>query len=113
MSTLAIPQPKLWVPGDWNGFFGLFTNVLLNIIVLSMRPSFQGWEEPWLFFLSLGIVLVSWTANVKLPFNVPGGLAAVLIGTLLAWGAKFLHVDELMQPSEVTGALHLIGLHLP
>src|SRR5882672_7149720 len=27
--------PRWWVPGDWNGFFGLFTNVLLNVIVLS------------------------------------------------------------------------------
>ena len=26
---------KWWVPGDWNGFFGLFTNVLLNVIVLT------------------------------------------------------------------------------
>ena len=26
---------RLWVPGDWNGFFGLFTNVLLNVIVLT------------------------------------------------------------------------------
>jgi hypothetical protein len=24
---------KPWVAGDWNGFFGLFTNVLLNVIV--------------------------------------------------------------------------------
>ena len=26
---------RLWVPGDWNAFFGLFTNVLLNVIVLT------------------------------------------------------------------------------
>ncbi len=26
---------RIWVPGDWNGFFGLFTNVLLNVIVLT------------------------------------------------------------------------------
>src|SRR5262245_47559258 len=26
---------KWWVPGDWNGFFGLFTNVVLNVIVLT------------------------------------------------------------------------------
>ena len=26
---------RVWVPGDWNGFFGLFTNVLLNVIVLT------------------------------------------------------------------------------
>ena len=23
-------RPKLWVPGDWNAFFGLGTNVLLK-----------------------------------------------------------------------------------
>src|SRR6266498_1936349 len=25
----------LWVPGDWNAFFGLFTNVILNVLVLT------------------------------------------------------------------------------
>lgn len=29
------PNPKLWVKGDWNGLFGLGTNVLLNVIVLT------------------------------------------------------------------------------
>lgn len=28
-------KPKLWVKGDWNGLFGLGTNVLLNVIVLT------------------------------------------------------------------------------
>src|SRR5215216_2879600 len=26
---------RWWVPGDWNAFFGLFTNVALNVIVLT------------------------------------------------------------------------------
>ena len=26
---------RWWVPGDWNAFFGLFTNVVLNVIVLT------------------------------------------------------------------------------
>src|SRR2546423_9294880 len=28
-------KPRLGVPGDWNAFFGLGTNVLLNVLVLS------------------------------------------------------------------------------
>src|SRR3990172_9524983 len=32
MQTKRIPW---WVPGDWNAFFGLGTNSLLNILVLS------------------------------------------------------------------------------
>ena len=27
--------PRWWVAGDLNGFFGLFTNILLNVIVLT------------------------------------------------------------------------------
>ena len=35
--TTAAPGPgtRWCVAGDWNGFFGLFTNVLLNVIVLT------------------------------------------------------------------------------
>ena len=33
-STNSLKAP-LWVPGDWNAFFGLGTNSLLNILVLS------------------------------------------------------------------------------
>jgi hypothetical protein len=28
-------EPRWRVPGDWNGFFGLFTNGLLNVIVIT------------------------------------------------------------------------------
>src|SRR5207249_12029617 len=31
----AAASPRLWVLGDLNGFFGLFTNVVLNVIVLT------------------------------------------------------------------------------
>ena len=35
MTNTAAAAPRWWVPGDWNGFFGLFTNVVLNVIVLT------------------------------------------------------------------------------
>jgi hypothetical protein len=35
MSATRSTSPSWWVPGDWNGFFGLFTNVALNVIVLT------------------------------------------------------------------------------
>jgi len=28
-------QPKLWVPGDWNAFFGFVTNILVNLLTLT------------------------------------------------------------------------------
>lgn len=85
----------------------------ISIAFISMRPAFQGWEEPWLFLLPLAIVLVSWTAGVRLPFGLPGGLAAVIVGTVLAWLARLTHLDDLMQPSSVVAAVDQFGLHLP
>src|SRR5204863_2120778 len=28
-------KPKIWVPGDWNAFFGFGTNILVNLMVLT------------------------------------------------------------------------------
>ncbi len=85
----------------------------ISIAFISMRPAFLGWEEPWLFLLSFAIVLVSWTAGVRLPFGLPGGLAAVVLGTVLAWLARLFHLDMLMEPMAVTAAFGQFGLHLP
>src|ERR1700733_14714285 len=35
MSTTTITKPKIWVPGDWNAFFGFGTNILVNLLTLT------------------------------------------------------------------------------
>ena len=35
MSTATVTKPKLWVPGDWNAFFGFGTNILVNLLTLT------------------------------------------------------------------------------
>src|SRR5579859_932791 len=35
MSMTTTFKPKLWVPGDWNAFFGFGTNILVNMLVLT------------------------------------------------------------------------------
>ena len=36
MSTAAAAfKPKVWVPGDWNAFFGFGTNILVNLLTLT------------------------------------------------------------------------------
>jgi AGZA family xanthine/uracil permease-like MFS transporter len=34
-TTGILGKPKLWVPGDWNAFFGFGTNILVNLLTLS------------------------------------------------------------------------------
>ncbi|HYM92200.1 MAG TPA: regulator, partial [bacterium] len=79
----------------------------------SMRPAFQMWEVPWIAFISLAIILVSWVANVKLPFGVPGGLAAVVIGTAVGWVAVLLGWSGVLVPSAVGESFRQFGVHLP
>ena len=33
--TTPASRPKLWVPGDWNAFFGFGTNILVNVLTLT------------------------------------------------------------------------------
>ncbi|MCF3648372.1 hypothetical protein [Synoicihabitans lomoniglobus] len=36
-TSTALPpaKPKLWVPGDWNAFFGFGTNILVNLLTMT------------------------------------------------------------------------------
>src|ERR1700685_1000222 len=35
MTTTRGRMERLWVPGDWNAFFGFGTNILVNVLVLT------------------------------------------------------------------------------
>ena len=35
MTTTMRSRERLWVPGDWNAFFGFGTNILVNVLVLT------------------------------------------------------------------------------
>lgn len=85
----------------------------ISIVFISMRPAFQMWEVSWIGFIAFAIILVSWVANVRLPFNIPGGLAAVVIGTAVGWLAEILGWKGVLVPSAVGESFRQFGLHLP
>lgn len=35
MNAFTSSKPRLWVPGDWNAFFGFGTNILVNLLTLT------------------------------------------------------------------------------
>ncbi|HJY77549.1 MAG TPA: hypothetical protein VKE95_12995 [Burkholderiales bacterium] len=85
----------------------------ISIAFISLRPAFQMWEVPWIAFISLAIVLISWTANTRLPFGLPGGLAAVIVGIVVGWVAYFAGWSDVVKAEEVRKSLVQFGLHLP
>ena len=85
----------------------------ISIAFISMRPAFQMWELPWIGFVCFAIVLIAWTANIRLPGGVPGGLAAVIVGAAIGWIAAALGWSDYMKGAEVGKAFEQFGLHLP
>ena len=85
----------------------------ISIAFISLRPAFQMWEVPWIAFISLAIVLISWTANVRLPWGLPGGLVAVIVGIVVGWLAYFFGWSDVVKAVEVKDSFKQFGLHLP
>jgi AGZA family xanthine/uracil permease-like MFS transporter len=77
----------------------------ISLAFISMRPAFQSWEVPWISFITLGLILMSWVAGVRLPWNMPAGLLAIIVGTAIAWIATMLNIAGVMHPTEVGLAL--------
>lgn len=85
----------------------------ISIAFISLRPSFQMFEAGWIGLICFMIILINWVGQVRLPFNIPGGLAVVLVGGVLAWTGVGLGLTDLMQPAAVTQSLQTFALHLP
>ncbi len=85
----------------------------ISIAFISLRPAFQMWEVPWIAFVSLAIVLISWTANVRLPYGLPGGLVAVIVGIVLGWVSYFFGWSDVVKSENVTQSFAQFGLHVP
>ncbi len=85
----------------------------ISIAFISMRPAFQMWEVPWIAFACFAIVLIAWTANIRLPGGVPGGLAAVIVGIVIGWVATAFGWSDYMKGAGVSKAFESFGLHLP
>jgi AGZA family xanthine/uracil permease-like MFS transporter len=79
----------------------------ISIAFISMRPAAQMWEAAWIAFPVLALILIGFLAGVKLPGNFPVGLAALLVGTAIAW------IGGYMSTPDVTAGVKEIAFALP
>lgn len=55
------------------------------ITFIAMGFTFQIFATPAIALLPMLMILISYASHARLPLGMPGGLAAVLVGTALAW----------------------------
>ena len=59
---------------------------------------FQIFDNPVIALLPTMVILIAYASRTKMPFGLPGGLFALLIGVALAWGLRLAGL-ELFAPS--------------
>jgi AGZA family xanthine/uracil permease-like MFS transporter len=57
----------------------------ISITFISMLPAARMWALAWVALPVFALLLVGLLTDVKLPGNIPIGLAALLVGTSIAW----------------------------
>ncbi|MBE1490576.1 regulator [Plantactinospora soyae] len=79
----------------------------ISITFISMNPAGQMWRMAWIALPVLALLLIGLLTDVRLPGNIPIGLAALLLGTAIGW------IGGAMSVPDVSAAAGDIALGLP
>lgn len=79
----------------------------ISLTFIAMRPASQMWEATWIALPVLVIIIAGFVSGVRLPGNIPIGLAALLLGTAIGWIGGYMHT------ADVSAAAKDIALGLP
>ena len=79
----------------------------IAITFISMDFAFQTFERPLIAMLPLAIILIQYFSRVRFPLGLPGGLVALVAGTILAWALG------IMDGGALRASFHNIGFYPP
>lgn len=85
----VIPRPAM---------LGTLTGVSLTFIV--MNPAMETWEVPYIGLITFTIILLGWFGKVKMPFRIPVGLIAIIVGTIIGWVTGYMDIKLMAQSLE-------------
>jgi AGZA family xanthine/uracil permease-like MFS transporter len=78
----------------------------ISLAFISMRPAAQMWNTAWIALPVLVIIMVGFFADVRLPFGIPVGLAALLVGTAIGWIGGYMSVPDVSEAARnISGGL--------
>lgn len=67
------------------------------LIWLSLVSILNIYEKPYISIIPMTLLLICFFGKIQLPFNIPVGLVAIVIGTLTAWGTGEMHGQEVID----------------
>ncbi|GIF62743.1 hypothetical protein Ais01nite_07780 [Asanoa ishikariensis] len=84
------PYIRKWTPRA--ALLGTLAGI--SVTFISMNPAAQMWAAAWIALPVLALLLVGLLTDVRLPGNIPIGLAALLLGTAIGWVGGFMSVPD-------------------
>ncbi|GAB1646491.1 regulator [Krasilnikovia sp. MM14-A1259] len=72
----------------------------ISITFISMNPAGRMWQAAWIALPVFGLLLVGLLTDVRLPFNLPIGLVALLVGTAIGWLGGAMSVPDVKAAAE-------------
>jgi len=86
----------------------------VSVAFISMRPAFEMFMTPAIGLTCFAVILASWFGGVKYPKNIPAGLIAIFVGTVIAWGSNIFGLNiGGMSLAKLGAAFSNIGFSLP
>jgi AGZA family xanthine/uracil permease-like MFS transporter len=79
----------------------------ISVTFISMLPAARMWALAWVALPVFALLLIGLLTDIKLPFNFPIGLAALLVGTAIAW------IGGEMSAPDVSAAAKDIAISVP
>ena len=78
----------------------------IAISFIAMDFAFRIFADPLVGFAPLALIFMQYIGRIRMPHGLPAGLAAVLVGTVLAWSLGRMDATALAQSMQ-------LSLHLP
>jgi len=86
----------------------------VSITFISMRPALEMFMTPVIGLTCFAIIMVSWFGGFKYPMNIPAGLVAIAVGTLIAWGSNIFGLGlGGLSAAKLSAALSSFGFSVP
>ncbi|HEX4367605.1 MAG TPA: hypothetical protein VH023_12285, partial [Rhodopila sp.] len=86
----------------------------ISITFISMSPAAQVFTTPVIGVVCFAVILANWFGGVKYFGGVPGGLVAIAVGTVIAWGSTALGLNYGdLSLAKLGGSVSNFGFSVP
>ncbi len=78
-----------------------------SITCIMTNGALQSFEVTYIALASFAVILLGFVAKMQMPFKLPAGLVAIVLGTLLGWLSGY------MDPAALSDSLANVGVYAP